>query len=474
MQGQRGFILLLSDGGCKFKCDDSEPFRKELSKYPVHAFGLGGSHDPEVLQRIVKISKGTYYCIPAVTDDDAREKFNREVLEGIAKCLGGLRTVVAMDVRVKIRVPNIKKDSKTGENVRDLKIDKIQSGGHDSRIIPNSNGREGEITVGVLYADEVKDFIVHIAFNSPNKSTRSRSSHLTAAVEYYDTSSYEKKQQPAPIEVSFLVSRTSDKSSWEADEKLKQQQGPYRLVLEQRLRLDVVEMLDKFIDEVKKKKMKMKTEEEKAAAKDLLQDSWKKLLLQKKSVDVEVLKVMGIDKAISAMASCLDLDLERGSGLGHIYSWEWSYQMQRATTTGLLLPSPPPFQTPAMEAAVLNAGKHFLEAQAPAAKEKTTSPDPDLGGASSSQSQPEPGAGTKSLRAVKLLDELDKMLLDDDTHSGTDLLSIQKQVYQVGRVNYFFLVTVCPYIITVYTHTLIIGGSSARSLVCIAGRQSNQ
>lgn len=353
--GPRGFIILLSDGGSKLDADPA--LCKDLSQYPVHAIGLGSNHDSEVLQRIVTSSKGTYSYIP-VTDD--KEKLNRAVVEDIAKCLGGLMTVVAVDTCVKISVPEIKKgilQSSCNIN-KELTIAEIQSGAYGNCIIPKSNGRKGKISVDCLCAGEVKQFIVHLAFKS-----RTRACELTAVV--VESHSHN-EQQLAKCEVPFIV----NSSSLKAYTQLKQQLGPNPALLEHMIRSRVVQVLVSFAE-----RFQGGSKEKAARQGQRLRQSCEELLKRLEGGNlgmaaahlhkryncgrVDLIKGIGMD--IEAMASCL----ERGWGLGCIYSWVSSYEMQRPTTTGLPPPATFPFLTPAMEEAARNVSKHYLVAASP-------------------------------------------------------------------------------------------------------------
>ncbi|CAD6269086.1 unnamed protein product [Miscanthus lutarioriparius] len=343
-----GFIILVSDGESKF--DSGFDFEKEFGGYPpVHAFGLGRNHDPKVLYDIAKASRGTYSSVP-VADTN-------KVKEAIALCLGGLKSVVAIDTCVKISVPD---DTATADTliIQGMEMVDIQSGGHGKEI--KSKGKEGKISVGVLYAGEEKDFIVRLQFRSTTSGNmRTRSSVLTAAVEYYkDISS--KLQQRAPTvteeyKVRLLVTSSNAREAYKDLER----QAPNSRVLQQMILFEVVQMLLSFAEEEEEAKAKAKAEAKTTtnindANVGNLRKRWDDKLksqgnLLRMARENDLVDLQRIDEAMAAMVS----SLEGGSGLGCIYSWVSSCQMQRATTTGL--PVPPPFRlTRAMEAAARN------------------------------------------------------------------------------------------------------------------------
>ncbi|BAT15286.1 Os11g0687200 [Oryza sativa Japonica Group] len=135
--GRAKFIVLVTDI-TRFSSD-----MPELSKYPVHAFGLGASHDAAALRLVAQRSQGTYSFL-----DDANAD---KVAAALALCLGGLKSVAAVGARVVLKAAS-------GSGVR---IDRISSGGYASSV-SQVDGASGEIAIGALYAGEVKTFVVHL------------------------------------------------------------------------------------------------------------------------------------------------------------------------------------------------------------------------------------------------------------------------------------------------------------------------
>nr|BBF90114.1 zinc finger-like [Oryza rufipogon] len=135
--GRAKFIVFVTDI-TRFSSD-----MPELSKYPVHAYGLGASHDAAALRLIAQRSQGTYSFL-----DDANAD---KVAAALALCLGGLKSVAAIGARVVLKAAS-------GSGVR---IDRISSGGYASSIAQGDRA-SGEIAIGALYAGEVKSFVVHL------------------------------------------------------------------------------------------------------------------------------------------------------------------------------------------------------------------------------------------------------------------------------------------------------------------------
>ncbi|CAD6258782.1 unnamed protein product [Miscanthus lutarioriparius] len=353
-----GFILLLSDGRQNKLLFDESDVKNLRRKYPVHAFGLGMNHDPGMLHRIAETSRGTYSSIaPAHAENQNNLNNSSKLMEAVALCLGGLKSVVAINTRVKIRV-KLDDPNPNENNVNNKSINmKIQQGAHD--FITKT--KEG-FAVGVLYAGEVKDLIVQINFRTNPISSRTRSATLTATLEYEDSSASSHNQAEAAAAAAastttltaecnlpLLVTGTSNEAARTAYGKLKQSL-PNSMVLQRMIMLEVLEMLASFAEEysmTKKKEevgglLRRKWEEERKKTRNYLE------VAQEMSDLIDDLR--RIDDDMEAMAKCLQKE-GVSSGLSCIYSWVSSYQMQRATT-GLPLPPPapatPPFLTPDM------------------------------------------------------------------------------------------------------------------------------
>ncbi|EEC69214.1 hypothetical protein OsI_38211 [Oryza sativa Indica Group] len=303
---RQGFIVLVSDRDSSMSnCSDDGL----LQKYPVHTFSLGKAEDPTELVTIAKESKGTFSSISG----------NSKIMEAFAICLAGLKSVIAVNARVKISP----KESANTSNVKVYKPVGIND--TDFRMERDNEA----VALGVLYAGEVKDLIVGIEFTVEDVKGFRSIDVLTATVEYYK----DVQQEQLPKSTA-------------------------KCTMQQMARFDVLLLMAEIrgkLDAVKKKKedgimlpyeawrmLKSRWEESKNS--DEYFYSWR----QAQRVGVDLGR---IENDIHAMVSCL----KRGLGLGCVYSWVSSYQMQRATTTGL--PTTSSFLTPAMEDMVHQARK---------------------------------------------------------------------------------------------------------------------
>lgn len=142
-RNRAGFILFLSDGKDKrgIKWSMEVGISAALRKYPVHTFGFSGSHKPNALLFIAQESRGTYSFI---------NENLASITSAFAVCLGGLKSVVAVDERISLVAP------KHGG----VQLKSIDSGGYGSHI--SGDGASGEIVIGAMYAGEVKNFIVRL------------------------------------------------------------------------------------------------------------------------------------------------------------------------------------------------------------------------------------------------------------------------------------------------------------------------
>ncbi|XVF87041.1 hypothetical protein PTKIN_Ptkin18bG0088800 [Pterospermum kingtungense] len=107
---------------------------------PVHTFGFGSEHDSNAMHAISDISGGTYSFIESI--DILQDAF--------ARCIGGLLSVVAQDVQLTIQSIS-----------PGVQIGSISSGRYRTQTF--DQGQKAIIYVGNLYADEEKEFLVHLS-----------------------------------------------------------------------------------------------------------------------------------------------------------------------------------------------------------------------------------------------------------------------------------------------------------------------
>ncbi|KAJ4832086.1 hypothetical protein Tsubulata_009861 [Turnera subulata] len=172
-------IILLSDGRDTQRC--SPETRSEYLKllpasicatnvaagtespqatFPVHAFGFGVDHDATTMHAISDASRGTFSFIETI--DILQDAF--------ARCIGGLLSVVAEDVQLKV-----------GSVCPGVQIESIPSGRHKNKI--SDQGRQAVIDIGNLYAEEEKEFLVYLSIpesSAADGQERSESTPLVA------------------------------------------------------------------------------------------------------------------------------------------------------------------------------------------------------------------------------------------------------------------------------------------------------
>ncbi|KAH9700517.1 retroelement pol polyprotein-like [Citrus sinensis] len=151
-----GSIMLLSDGqdtytvtgggGANSRTDYKSLLPVSIHRdggtgyqIPVHAFGFGADHDAASMHSISEISGGTFSFIEA----------EGVIQDAFAQCIGGLLSVVAQEVGVKIECVH-----------PGLQITSIKAGSYQTSLM--ADGRTGSIDVGDLYAEEERDFLVTV------------------------------------------------------------------------------------------------------------------------------------------------------------------------------------------------------------------------------------------------------------------------------------------------------------------------
>ncbi|TVU00873.1 hypothetical protein EJB05_53687, partial [Eragrostis curvula] len=340
-----GYIILISDGVDKsqFKWSDdsiapTDPMRALLRKYPVHTMGLFRA-DPKALHYIAKESYGTY---SSITDN---KQLDKNIMEALAVCLAGFKTIVAFDTYVDITSSS-------------LEITRVNSGGYTCRGAPGSG-----ISIGTLCAGEVKDLVVYFSYTCGywDRGYYTTLSGITAKVTYKDMPGGQSSTSTNNCSVSIAVHTTSG-GSLPANPC-----PPFPFVLQQIVRFKVVDLLIGVLQELKALKNDAGGAKEKGSVDDPVLQSIAANLLQRKWMEFKqsdeswnaaipraLLDLGSIDADINAMVGIL----KEGLGVGCIYSWLSSHYMQRATVTGL--PAEAVFRTPAMEAMVQEVHRQLV------------------------------------------------------------------------------------------------------------------
>ncbi|CAD5174976.1 unnamed protein product [Musa acuminata subsp. malaccensis] len=106
---------------------------------PVHAFGFGADHDSTVMHSISEISGGTFSFIESEV----------EIQDAFAQCIGGLLSVVVKEMLV------VAESGHPG-----VQLAAVKSGNYTNKLADDA--RSASITVGDLYADEDRNFLVSV------------------------------------------------------------------------------------------------------------------------------------------------------------------------------------------------------------------------------------------------------------------------------------------------------------------------
>nr|BBF89610.1 zinc finger-like [Oryza glaberrima] len=324
-----GFIILLTDG------DDTSGFRWSreaihgaVGKYPVHTFGLGAAHNSEALLYIAQESRGTYSFV----DDENMDK----IAGALAVCLGGLKTVAAIDTRVSLKVAELS----------GARIERIDSGGYESHVA--CGGASGEVVVGVLYAGEVKNFIIHL--HLPAASVSSLECGYCDAATVCDHHCRRRRHEQRLLEIGYSYRRAPDASAISIGGRGVFVQRPEEevlllspMVLQHIVRFELLEIVAGFVESeiiILEKKTTTTTTEQ-------LQRKWEEV--RRAWQVLGVVELDGMEKEVDAIVSSLR------RGLAYVSSWVSSHQMQRATAMGSPEKVAAGLMTPAMVSMVEEA-----------------------------------------------------------------------------------------------------------------------
>lgn len=171
-------IILLSDGQDTYSINDSRGNRNQPNygsllplsihpgessgfKIPIHTFGFGTDHDSSSMHSISEISGGTFSFIETVG----------AIQDAFAQCIGGLLSVVAKNLQVKIECIH-----------PTVYLESIKAGSYPNSV--SSNHHTGSIDAGDLYADEERNFLVSV--NIPAEISSNRTSLLKISCTYND------------------------------------------------------------------------------------------------------------------------------------------------------------------------------------------------------------------------------------------------------------------------------------------------
>lgn len=143
-----GYLNLLPSSICPINRGAGSGNEPRQQTIPVHTFGFGSDHDSTAMHDISNASGGTFSFIESVV----------LVQDAFARCIGGLLSVVAQELRVKL------KSISEGVN-----IGSIASGRYFSEV--SNQGKDGLIDIGDLYADEEKEFLIYLSVPVLNETT---------------------------------------------------------------------------------------------------------------------------------------------------------------------------------------------------------------------------------------------------------------------------------------------------------------
>ncbi|KAL5977219.1 hypothetical protein ACLOJK_021562 [Asimina triloba] len=136
-------FLDLLPGSVRQGSSDGTNSASQLHPIPVHTFGFGTDHDAPVMHGVSDASGGTFSFIEAESS----------IQDAFARCIGGLLSVVVQDLRLAL-----------GSASAGVVIHRVPSGNYSGEV--SNCGQHAVIDIGDLYAEEAKDFLVHITVPS--------------------------------------------------------------------------------------------------------------------------------------------------------------------------------------------------------------------------------------------------------------------------------------------------------------------
>lgn len=270
-----GCMMLLSDG------EYPEILQMELnSEFPVHTFGVGTNHNPNVMKYIADMTSGTYSFINQDID---------RIKDALALFITGLTSVVATSIKITLR---------TGEGIT---ISSIESGGYINRV--KSDNRSGTIDIDNIYASERKDFIVYLRVAEGKKEL------MTIGGRYL---SHDTVKHLAYTDVNV--------------QRPHQEDLPDDLAIQPDVAAELVRIwLKKGISAI--------LEEGPSSAE--LQQLWDRIVDSDEGRDALEETLLGLSMDISEMKRDIENPKEyRRSGLPYTLSWLTSHKWQRATIKG--------------------------------------------------------------------------------------------------------------------------------------------
>lgn len=271
-------------------------------------------HAPQVRGAHVRLQRVPR---PRATETDGLYSFVCKNLDNIteafARCLGGLRTVVAAEIRVDLKP----KSSDKQQQQQPVLIKSIDSGGYESQVI--GGGTSGKILIPVLYVDEVKKFIVHLKVPKVSATTVNNQQEILTA----DGDANSVDGKTVRIKEHKLAIRRPREVVDQADLR------PAPQVVEQVVVFKLLDMVPKTFQQ--RREDDHKGVKNTKVAVQLLQRNMDEIRRSDAWTDLDVGTRRRIDEQVKEIAD----HVEKGEGPAYVNSWVSSQEMQRAKHHGL-------------------------------------------------------------------------------------------------------------------------------------------
>lgn len=139
-------MILLNDGrdGALKQQIDAVMARAEAAAMPIHSIGWGRAHEPQALWMLSNYTKGTYTFV--------REFY--QLKDAVAGCIGGMLSVAVSALKLHL-------------NVQERKWFKIRKISGVGGAIVSADGKDVDISLGVIRYGEKKEMLVEVEMASP-------------------------------------------------------------------------------------------------------------------------------------------------------------------------------------------------------------------------------------------------------------------------------------------------------------------
>lgn len=144
---------------------------------PIHTFGFGTNHDAAAMHAVAEATAGTFSFI----------ENQAAIQDSFARCIGGLLSVAVQKASIGVTCLH-----------RGVRVQEVKSGCYGNRV--GADGRAASISVGELYDDEERRFLV-LVFVPRARATEEVTRLVKVSCTYRDTATGQTAHVAAPAAV---------------------------------------------------------------------------------------------------------------------------------------------------------------------------------------------------------------------------------------------------------------------------------